>query len=384
MRKILSITLCLVYLLLIAGCGKADKTSSESVPSAEELKPRLSVQKLYSAYMEKITEYEDMHGKLSKPYIAPGSDVYADILQGVAYIDLIDFNKDDTEELVLVYYKPYSDDNPSPYEGELYEGCMFMTVFAAQGEDVVRVFEYKLPASEYRCISSYTLQYGFIDNKVHIFNCMDYSLYMPDVEPNEYQVQGDYNQEFTADCYYGYNGSDFQMVYKESWQGEGPQQIMMFNDEIYTYNSDEPFTSPSKRPLYVQLRLSADKYDDCVSKIAEVKKVLSSGERKDFTSFDAQTKFSSYREIADYLLLKYTENSVRDSDGINEITDDNIVEKNNMVEFRVTYTYFDKAYQEINNPRIDKTSVVGTYIVDLATGTLYESDTDLLNSEYLW
>lgn len=384
MKRFISITLCLVYLLLIAGCGNTDNTSVDSSPSIEGLKPTLSVQELYSAYMEKITEYEEKYGKLSKPYMEPGSDGYSDMLNGVAYVDLIDFNKDNAEELVLVYYRPYGDDNPSPYEDAIYDGCMFMTVFAAQGEDIVRVFEYKLPASEYRCINSCTVHYGLIDNQVYIFNCMDYYLHMPEVEPNEYQSVDDHNQWFTADCYYGYDGSKFKLLHKKTWQGEGMNQVLMYNDEIYTYNSDENVKSPIPPIFSFEERLSADRCDSCIEKISKVKEILVSGIPQKYVSFEEQTKFSDYREIADHLLVVENDGSVRDADGIYEITDETIVEKNGVVEFVVTFTYFDEAYKEYESYR-EKTREVNRYYVDLSTGLVYTNyNNQFLSLEYLW
>ncbi len=383
MKKFLSILICLSLLFLLVGCGNAGE-SPEGSPASDDLKPQLSVQELYSAYSKKVDEYETTYGKLTKPTIAPGSDGYSDMLNGVAYIDLIDFNRDDTEELVLVYFKPYGEDNPSPYLDTVYDGCMFMTVFAAQGKDIVRVFEYKLPASEYRCLSSCTVQYGLVNDNICIFNCMDYYLHMPEVEPHEYQSVEDYNQWFTADCYYGYDGAKFQMVYKDTWQGEGMHQILMYNDEIYTYNSDEKTESPVPRVYDFETILTVSNYDECSEKVAKVKGVLSSEKTEEHISFDEQSKYSSHRDIADYLLLSYTNGSVRDNNGIYEITDNNIVEKDGVVSFTITYTYFDEAYKECSDYE-EKVSEKAKILVDLSTGFVYSYRFNFfLDSEYLW
>lgn len=362
------------------------KVSGDSSHEASKpVKPKLSTKELYEKYSSIIEECENTYGAISKPKVDMDSDPSFYLLRGVSYIDLIDFNLDGTEELVLAYYKPYDENYQKPYEHATEDGYIIMEVYAAQGKDIVNVFDYVLSHNDYRCLGGDKIKYGIIDNKVHIFTFMDYSLYMPEVELGEYDTPSNYNQWFTADCFYEYDGTKFIMKHKASWQGEGYDQVVMYNDEICTYKSDENTTIPMPESYDFEGDLSVDKYDICLNKISDVKKLLASGNKKEYISFDEQTKYSSYRELADYLLADYTKNFKFDDDGVYQISDKNITEKNGVVEFIITYTYSDKAFKEMNSPHIEKTSERDKYIVDLSTGWVYSYGVnDVLNFTYLW
>lgn len=273
MKKILSFMLCVVFLFLVVGCGKTNTSSVNNTATLEELKPDLSQKQIYREYKSIIEEYENEHGQI----IIPEDDDYDPnykALNGVAYIDLVDFNLDNTDELVIGYYKPFEEDDtrePTEYR----QGCINISVFAVQGEDVNKVFNIQLPSSEYRMLSGCTLEYGYINDKPYIFNCMDYTLFMPEIEPEE-SMGDSHIQSFTADCYYGYDGRSFGMACKKTWQGEGPAQIQMYNDMIYTYNSDkEPIIDIEIPEVTCETyNFSVSEYDKCVEQIKEIKKII--------------------------------------------------------------------------------------------------------------
>lgn len=377
--------MCFIFILSATSCGKTD---AESTPTKTEIKdttPGLSTKELYAKFSEIINEHETTYGAISKP-TEKYSNWDVEILNGVSYIDLIDFNVDGTEELVMVYSKSFDENYQNPYENSTREKYMLMKVFANQGKNVVNVFECVLPSDEYRATAGITLQYGMVGNKTYTFNCMNYTLNMPEVEPEDYAEPNDYNQWFTADCYYEYDGTKFTLVHKRAWQGESPESILMFNDEVVSYNWETLAVDPTQNVTGVEAKLSVDNYELLTNKISDVKSTLASGVKKEYKSFDKQSKFSSYREIADYLLLKSTENSVRDNDGVYEIKDDNIVEKDGCVEFTVTFIYFDDVYMELyqNNPNLNKIRNHAEYTVNLSTGQIYSYDTDILRPEYVW
>lgn len=388
MKRLLAFTICFIFIFLTVSCGKAEGNitgDTSGIKEAKNVVPELSIKELYEKYSSIIEERENTYGAISKPKVDMDSDPSYYLLQGVSYIDLIDFNLDGTEELVLAYYKPYDENYHKPYEDAINDGYILMEVYAAKGKDVVNVFEYMLPYDEYRSLGGCTISYAVIENKMFIYTCMDYSLYMPEVELSEYDTPGDYNQWFTANCYYEYDGARFKMAHKDSWQGEGYEQVMMYNDEVYTYCSDENTVSPMPQRYNFEGKLVVKNYNDCRKKISEVKTILASGTKKEQTSFDEQTKYSSYRQIADYLLADYTKNFDFYDDGVYQISDENIKEKNGAVEFIVTYTYSDKAFKEMNSPHIKKTSEESKYILDLSTGWVYSYGVnDVLNFTYLW
>lgn len=388
MKRLLAFTICFIFILLTVSCGKTEGNVTGDTSGIKETKivaPEFSTKELYEKYSSIIKERENTYGTISKPKVDMDYDPSYRLLQGVSYIDLIDFNLDGTEELVLAYYKPYDENYHKPYEEAINDGYILMEVYAAQGKDIVNVFEYMLPYDEYRSLGGCTISYAVIENKMFIYTCMDYSLYMPEVELSEYDTPGDYNQWFTANCYYEYDGARFKMAHKDSWQGEGYEQVMMYNDEVYTYCSDENTVSPMPQSYNFEGKLIVNNYDECFNKISDVKNILASGSKKEVVSFDEQTKYSSYRQIADYLLADYTKNFDFYDDGVYQISDENIKEKNGAVEFIVTYTYSDKAFKEMNSPHIKKTSEESKYILDLSTGWVYSYGVnDVLNFTYLW
>ena len=384
MKKIIALALCFLFIVSAAGCGMLEKNA----PEKTEIKvttPELSTKELYAKFSEIINEHETTNGVIKKPSNAD-VDPNFEMLYGLSYVDLIDFNADGTEELAIVYSKPFDENYQNPYENSTRDSYMLMKVFANQGKDVVNVFECVLPSDEYRSTAGMTLRYGVAGNKTYTFNCMNYTLNMPEVEPEDYAEPNDYNQWFTADCYYEYDGEGFALVHKRAWQGETPESMLMFNDEVVSYNWEELKSEPIPKVSVLEVKLCVGNFEALSKKISDVKSTLASGVKKEYKSFDKQSKFSSYREIADYLLLKSTENSVRDNDGVYEIKDDNIVEKEGCVNFTVTFTYFDDVYMELykNNPNLKKITNYAEYTVNLSTGQLYSQDDNILKPEYIW
>ena len=385
MKKIIALALCFLFVVSAAGCGIAEK-NVENAPEKTEIKvttPELSTKELYAKFSEIINEHETTYGKISR---ASGTDSEYEMLHGLSYVDLIDFNADGTEELAMVYSKPFDENYQNVYENSTRDSYMLVKVFANQGKDVINIFECVLPSDEYRATAGLTLQYGVSGNKTYTFNCMDYTLNMPEVEPEDYAEPNEYSQWFTADCYYEYDGERFALVHKRAWQGETPESILMFNDEVVSYNWEELINEPIPNISVLEVKLCGENYDALSKKISDVKSTLASGIKKAYKAFDEQSEFSSYREIADYLLLKSSKNSVRDSEGIYEIKDENIVEKDGYVEFTVTFTYFDDVYMELyqNNPNLNKIRNNAEYTVNLSTGQLYSYRDNILEPEYIW
>ena len=79
MKRILCGVLCVVIVLLMTACGNSGETMTEQ-------------------YAHIVTEYENQYGVISKERNIFYS---SDALGGLSYIELIDFNADGKDELVL-------------------------------------------------------------------------------------------------------------------------------------------------------------------------------------------------------------------------------------------------------------------------------------------
>lgn len=95
-------------------------------------------QQMLNEYYGVVEKYIDTYGKTE--YVSKNSIAY---MNGVSYVDLIDFNNDDKEELIIVYRKPVN------YRQDTYDGSYvsytenkyFCEVYSWNGANAWRVFQ---------------------------------------------------------------------------------------------------------------------------------------------------------------------------------------------------------------------------------------------------
>ncbi len=173
------------------------------------VKPQLNQKELYNQYNTILKEYQTKHT--------------------VAYVDLIDFNNDKSDEFIIVYGIPNETDTHH-YSTEKH--IFICEIFGAQGSEIVNLVKFNLPVNDYRSLMGKTLWLAEQNGKTYLCNYMNYTLYMPEEGLSDFKnVDDNYHQFFTADCYYTYNGEKFVLENKYSWQGERDEMITMINDK---------------------------------------------------------------------------------------------------------------------------------------------------------
>lgn len=114
MRKILCVIFCFVFIISTAACGNFGKTLTEK-------------------YADIVKEYEDKYGIISKERNIFYS---SDALGGLSYIDLIDFNNDGVDELVLIFDR-------CTYENVM-EGALTCHIYAEVDGELSLVYDENL------------------------------------------------------------------------------------------------------------------------------------------------------------------------------------------------------------------------------------------------
>ncbi len=171
--------------------------------------PQLTEKELYNKYNTILKEYKAKHT--------------------IAYIDLVDFNNDKSDEFIIVYGIPNETDTHH-YSTEKH--IFICEIFGAQGTEIVNLVKFNLPVNDYRSLMGKTLWLAEQNGKTYLCNYMNYTLYMPEEGLSDFKnVDDNYHQFFTADCYYTYNGEKFVLENKYSWQGERDEMITMINDK---------------------------------------------------------------------------------------------------------------------------------------------------------
>ncbi len=190
-----------------ASLGMESTALSEYTPQI--VKPQLTAKELYGKYNTILKDYKTKHS--------------------IAYVDLVDFNNDKFKEFIIIYGIP-NENNAHHYSAEKY--IFICEIFGAQGKDVVNLLTFNLPVNDYRGLEGKTLWLAEMNGKTYLCDCMNYTLHMPEEGLSDFvNVDDEYHQFFTADCYFTYNGEKFVLENKYIWQGERDEMITMINDK---------------------------------------------------------------------------------------------------------------------------------------------------------
>lgn len=192
-----------------ATLGMEKTVPAEYTPTV--VKPQFNNVQLHKKYGELLKEYKGKYGTM------------------IAYVDLIDFNKDGFDEF-LVVYGILNETDTHHYSTEKH--IFICEIFGAQATEIVNIAKFNLPVNDYRGLMGKTLWLAEQNGKTYLCNYMNYTLYMPEEGLSDFKnVDDNYHQFFTADCYYTYNGEKFVLDNKYVWQGERDEMITMINDE---------------------------------------------------------------------------------------------------------------------------------------------------------
>ena len=189
------------------------------------LKPQLTTKEIHLKYNQILKNYKEKYG-----VIPPSENASASApCDGVAYIDLIDFNNDSFNEFLIIY------NTLNKKETHFYspdEHVFICEIFGVQGTEIVSLVKTNLPVNDYRGLMGKTLWLAEQNGKTYLCDYMNYTLYMPEEGLSDFKnVDDKYHQFFTADCYFKYNGERFVLENKYIWQGERDNMITMINDE---------------------------------------------------------------------------------------------------------------------------------------------------------
>ncbi|MBR5442018.1 MAG: hypothetical protein IKV44_03605 [Clostridia bacterium] len=190
--------------------GIEKTTPSAYTPNV--IAPRLKSEQITEKYTRLLKNYEEKYT--------------------VAYSEHIDFNNDGFNELLMVY--PTNNVSKFHYSPEKY--VYVCQVFGVQGEELVSLISFNLPVNDYRSLNGKTLWIAQLNGKTCLYSFMNYTLHMPEEGLSDFiNVDDNYHQFFTSDCYYSYNGEGFVLEGKYSWQGERDEMITMINDKRCTH-----------------------------------------------------------------------------------------------------------------------------------------------------
>lgn len=212
MKKIISILLCFVLVLSTAACSFS-KTLTEQ-------------------YADIVEDYENQYGIISKERnIIYGSDA----LGGLSYIDLIDFNGDGIDELLLIFDQCTNE--------KVMEGALTCHIYAEQDGKAIIVYDENLPVVQDYFNSAFigrTLWLSEDGDKSYIViaeyetkELLDYPQYSYNYGTDTEEV--DYEYDFKNYIYLGFDGTSFSTVCKTGFYeafSEDKSDFYMVDDSL--------------------------------------------------------------------------------------------------------------------------------------------------------
>lgn len=232
MKRILCGVLCVVIVLLMTACGNSGETMTEQ-------------------YAHIVTEYENQYGVISKERNIFYS---SDALGGLSYIELIDFNADGKDELVLVF-------DQCTYENVM-EGALTCHIYADVNGKAKLVYDENLSAIEKNSSSRYmgrTLRLvaegkgiGIITSEYKTIELTDYPRKEHNYNDDTDEVKYDYT--FFSEAYRVFDGESFSVACE---LGDG----MTYSSEYgYLYMVDDELCSEQE---YTDAQKDVIEYIEC-------------------------------------------------------------------------------------------------------------------------
>lgn len=224
MKKILSILLCFVIILSTAACS-LNKSLTEQ-------------------YADIVEEYENIYGVISKERnIFYGSDA----LGGLSYIDLIDFNGDGIDELLLIFDQCTNE--------KVMEGALTCHIYAENEGKATLVYDENLQTNDdlyWDCdFSGRTLLLSEYEGQHYIVLVEKETKELRDYPKRSYNYDTDteeisYDYDFLSNSFTGFDGLAFNVVNKISEHktySEESNGFYMIDDELC---SEEEYNSCKK------------------------------------------------------------------------------------------------------------------------------------------
>lgn len=187
-----------------------------------------NAQSVNNAYYEIVNKYNSKYGQAE--YIKDGSIAYID---GLALVDLVDFNNDDVPELVLGYRKGIKvrdEDNQGNYISIL-KYKYYCEIYTYKNKQAVRIFENEGISTK-------------INNDDDV-----YFMYKKNKSKNQLCINTYSNTNYGQNVHasstlYDFDGSQFEIVKKAEYSAEyGYYQYYIDNEKVYSskFNSEGYF-----------------------------------------------------------------------------------------------------------------------------------------------
>lgn len=258
MKKFISIILCFTLTLLTAACSKTTESPED----------------LNTQYTQLISKYEADYGTITKDR---RSFCLNDALGGVSYIELIDFDNNGSDELLIIFDQNTKQNNLN--------GALTCHIYAEVDGKATFVYEQNLAIADIRttvantigcdfkgrtlCLTSDNGKTGIIDVRMHTIELEHYPLKIKDSSKSEPITT--YNHSFLEYTYLSFNGTDFVADTTIAIEKGSPSSnLFLLNGETcseYTFNEN-------KTPVTKYIEASTHLFDKALKQIDSTKAAL--------------------------------------------------------------------------------------------------------------
>lgn len=255
LKKLICILLCVSVIFLTASCGSKQKD-------------------LATQYKEIINKYETQYGTITtdrKTYCTN------DALGGVSYLELIDFDNNGTDELLIIF----DQNSPKVDLG----GALTCQIYADVDGTATRVYECNLAITDIRtavantigcdftgrtlCFTSDGSKTGLLQVRMHTMELEYYPLKIYDSENEEPTTT--YNHSFLEYQYMSFDGVDFVIdTVIAIEKGTPSSNLFLLNGEACS----ESTFNESKTPVTRYIEISSHNLDKCIEQVDAVKTAL--------------------------------------------------------------------------------------------------------------
>ncbi len=255
MKKFISIILCFVLVLLTAACGNTPKD-------------------LNSQFVEIIDKYESDYGTVTKDR---KTFCLNDALGGVSFIDLIDFDGNGTDELLIIFDQNTKDND--------LDGALTCHIYASTDGTATLVYNHNLAVADIRttvantigcdfkgrtlCLTSDGNKTGLLEVRMYTEELEHYPLKIYDSTKNEPVTT--FEHSFLEYKYLTFNGTEFveeKVIAIE--KGAPSSNLFLLNGETCS----EITFNENKIPVTRYIEPSTYYFDRCLEQINGVKSTL--------------------------------------------------------------------------------------------------------------
>ena len=255
LKKLVSIILCVSVIILTTACGSTQKD-------------------LTTQYCEIINKYEDLYGTISTDRASYSPN---DALGGVSYLELIDFDSNGTDELLIIF-------DQNTREVDL-SGALTCHIYASLEGTAERIYECNLAITDIRtavantigcdftgrtlCFTSDESKTGLLQVRMYTKEMEYYPLKIYDAEKAEPITT--YNHSFLEYQYLSFNGTEFvtdNVIAVE--KGSPSSNLFLLNGETcseFTFNE-------GKRAITRYVEPAIYNFKKCLAQLDAVKTEL--------------------------------------------------------------------------------------------------------------